>query len=495
MTDTAFDPATVPPFPIITLELRDDDTVSVNGAPVAIGMDESPRDAGLRAAAQVVAAQGLDAARVRALSPDGEHHLVVTAAGGVYDGKPPASTTATRERRGGTRGGKALGIGIMAVLVAVLAVVAVFAVRTFTAAPAPVASGPALPPGYHANAPVLAPPGYSEVANWALKVDDAYTPALIPGDRLAIVTDADQFELVDTKNGKVTWQGAGTPDGQDGVHYTHIGTRPALASSSNGQLELWALDLKTGGKTRSTTVATSTQAQVSYLGSSPLIDLGDQTVDIITASDVVRRDVPVTAKPILATDAGDVIAASSTHYWTIPAKGQTTSRAMPVPPNASGDPQLITATDDQHLLVIWPTRYDNVSIAALVDIATGAVTYSAPIPPDSISDGDPLVRSVDASTACIGSVFIDFQRLPRIKPVDQFDCSLIGGNTMYGQQNNLVSAVTDDDNGSVTAKPFTTDTTLDPTLPAAVSADTAYVVAEKVDATYVYALPAQGGSK
>lgn len=500
MTDTTFDPGTVPPFPVITLELREDDTVIVNGAPAPIGMDESPHEAGLKAAGQVIASLGLDAARVRAVSPDGEHYLVVTTDGTAYDAPAPQTVKDTAAAGGNSRG-RALGIGIFALMAAILVVVAVFAVRTISAQlkPVPVASGPAHPQGWHANAPILAPPGYSQVANWALKVDESYTPTVIPGNRLAIVTDQGDFELVNTKNGKVTWQGAGKPDGQNGIHYTHIGTRPALASGENGQLTLWALDLDTGGKSRATTIQTSSQAKISYIGSAPLIDLGDQTVDIVTAAKVVQRDVPVTAHAILATDQGTVIAADERNYYTIGTTGQPVSKPLPKPNEAVsvvGDPEYVTATDDNHLLVVWPTHYGNMDLASLVDISTGQIVLTSPIAPGLFNGSQTLERSVDGTTACLGEVFVDYgTQTPRIMQVDGFECQVIDGNTLYGPEQNTLSAMTVTDGSEAASQPFTDDSSVHPTLPAAVSGGLAYVVAQKVDAYYVYALPKLGGQQ
>lgn len=483
MTD-AFDPTTVPPFPVVTLDLRDDDTVAVDGQPIDIGPDESPRDAGIAAVAARARAQGLQAVRVRATSPDGTHLMVITDEGAPYALEDPTADAAA-PKRGQRRTGVLVLAGACVVAVALGGGITAFAIGSHR--PAPVATASPTPPNQGSQLPVLAPPGYSQTAAWAVKVTDQTSPVLIDADRIAAVDDSGNLRIINTETGQTTWRGSGAPSGRAGINYSHVENRPVLASASSQALTLWPIDTKDGGKTAGTSVNIGSSATVSYLGSAPLIDLGDQTVALLTSKGLVRKDIPVTSSAVLATQ-DSVVAANADHIWTLPASGKAQEVDMSKPDGASGQPDLISAANDSTLIVMWPTSDQSTDIATLVDVDDGSTIATARVDARSADDRSTPVTSATSKTLALGSLFIDYGQKPAIVEVPDFSPTVVDGDTVYGLADNAPVAATRNGSSFKTEK-FSNLNTDDRTTPAAVTGGQAFVVAEKVESTFLYALP------
>jgi hypothetical protein len=484
MTD-AFDPTTVPPFPVVTLDLRDDDTVAVDGQPVDIGPDESPRDAGIAAGAARARAQRLQAVRVRATSPDGTHLMVVTDEGRPYALEDPTAATEATRRRSQKRTGTFIVAGATIVVLALGGGITAFAIGSQR--PAPVVTASPTPPNQGSQLPVLAPPGYSQTAAWAVKVTEQTPPVLIDADRIAAVDDTGNLRIINTQTGRTTWRGAGAPSGRAGVAYTHVENRPVLASASSQSITLWPIDTKAGGKTAGTSVNIGARGTVSYLGSAPLIDLGDQTVALLTSKGLVRKDIAVTATPVLATQ-DSVVAANGEHVWTVPASGKTKEAPMVKPKGATGQPELISAASDSTLVVLWPTNDQSTDIAALVDVDTGSTIATARVDARSADKRDAPVQSATSKTLALGSLFVDYGKNPAIVQVEGFTPTVVDENTVYGLEDNAPVAATRDGSRFTTEK-FSDVDTDDRTTPSAVTGGQAFIVAQKVENTYLYALP------
>jgi outer membrane protein assembly factor BamB len=476
-----FDPATVPPFPVVTLDLLDDSTVTVNGRSVDIGPDEPPTEAGIAAVAHVVKDQGLDAVRVRATSPDGTHLMVVTATGVAYDITPAEKSSASRPR------GRRLIVGGVTVLAMLLAVGGVVGVVSANK-PEPVvtAETPGKPPGYLANLPVLAPPGYAQKAAWALPVQPRSEPVLLDDGRVVIVDDEGNLTIVNSSTGAVTWQGSGGPTGQSGIHATTVENRPVLAAASSTELTLWPLDVADTAKVAGTPVDLGASGEVSYLGSAPLVTLSDQTVALLTEDGVKRVDVPVTSTAILATQSA-VIAANAESWWVVPATGEPSRSHLPRPFGITDGPVLISAADDSHLIVVWPTD-DDTDVVTLVDLDANEIVAKATVPSGAIRDDTAPARSPSDTTMTLGNTYLDYGPHPQVITLGDVVAAVVDNRSVYGTRDRE-PVVARFDGTAFTVTPFTTLTTDDTALPAAVTPDHAYVVAEKVDTTLLYALP------
>jgi hypothetical protein len=476
-----FDPTTVPPFPVVTLDLRDDSSITVNGAPVDIGMDEPPTDAGIAAVAKIARDHGLEAIRVRATSPDGTHLMVVKADGTPYDITPPDTAAADSGKR------RRVVVGGAAVLAMVLVAGGVGAVVLTTGSePAVVAPTAAQPPGYLANLPVLAPPGYGQKAAWSVPVQSRSTPVLLEDGRVVVVDNDGNLAILDGATGSVTWRGNGGPTGQAGIHATTVENRPVLATAGSTALTLWPLDTDDTARVPGTSVDIGASGEVSYLGSAPLVTLSDQTIALLTEDGVKRVDVPVTSTAILATQ-DTAIAANAKSWWTIPTAGEPVKNDLPGPRGVDYDPTLITAADDTHLITVWPTDDNATDLVNLIDLETNTIVAAAKVPSGTVRDDTAPIHSTTGTTLTLGGIFIDYGEAPQIVAVDEVVPAVIDGDTIYGTQDREpVVARLEGDSFEVT--PFTTLSTDDTTVPAAVVADYAYVVAEKVDSTLLYAL-------
>lgn len=477
-----FDPTTVPPFPVVTLDLRDDSSITVNGAPVEIGMNEPPTDAGIAAVAKIAQDNGLEAIRVRATSPDGTHLMVVKADGTPYDITPPdtSAADATKRRR------RLVGGGAVLAMLVVSGGVAGVVVAT-RPEPAPVATTAAPPPGYLANLPVLAPPGYAQKAAWSLPVQSRSTPLLLEDGRVVVVDNDGNLAILDGADGSVTWRGSGGPTGQAGIHATTVENRPVLATANTTALTLWPLDTDGRARVPGTSVDLGASGDVSYLGSAPLVTLSNQTVALLTEDGVKRVDVPVTSTAILATQ-DTAIAANAESWWSIPTSGEPTRSDLPRPTGVEGEPVIITAADDTHLVVVWPTDVDATDVATVVDLDENKIVATAEVPSGSVRDDTAPIHSPKGDTLTLGEMFIDYSTDPQIVALDELTPAVVDGTTIYGtQEREPVAARLDGETFTIT--PFTTLSTDDTAVPVAATTDYAYVVAEKVDSMLLYALP------
>lgn len=483
MTDE-FDPSTVPPFPVITLQLHDDDTVTVDGRPVEIGMDQAPTEAGIEAVTDRVIADGLRAVRVRATSPDGTRFMVVTDQGKAY----PLAIAANTEKKAPSRAARAVVIGAAALVVlGGVAGATAFAIATSQSQPAPSPSW--TPPNAGANLPVPAPPGYGQAASWAVEVNKSIAPVMVDGSRIALVDTTGALTVLDTDTGKPVWNGSGRVDAQGGIHVSTVEGTPVLTTSSSSTISLWALD-KTATTVEPVIIKTGTRATVTYLGSAPLIDLGSQTIALIVNGALTRVDVPVTATPVMATTSG-AIAANSAHWWNLSADTQPIEHDMPNPQGVGAQPTLISAADDDHLIVLWPGTNSSSGTAALVRLSDNTIVAEASVPTHSIDARDIPIRSTTGQSVVLGSLYVDYGPNPRLVSVPNLRPAAVHGSTIYGTVSSApVSATLSGDAFTIT--PFTAVKGVATAVPAAVTDTQAFVIAKKVEDTLLYALPRQG---
>lgn len=479
-----FDPTRVPPFPVINITLKDDDTVTLDGKPVEIGLDQSPKDAGMKAAASRCAELGLDSVRVRAVGPDGTHLMVVTAEGAVYplnDDSAPVAKSGRAPRRG-------LGIALATavVVVAVGAGVGVWAAVNANPAPTPSAFET---PGAGANVPVVAPPGYSQKAAWSVPVNDNVTPLLVAADQIAFVTAENRLQIRDTATGRTLWQAQGRQSLRGDIHTTTISGVPVLATDSSGSITVWPLESAEDGPVPAVSFPTGSRAEVSYLGSTPLVDLGDQTVQVIGPDGAVQLDVPVTATAVLATPT-DVVAYSETSLWSIPLEGEPQESALPAPAGAVGAPTAVTAANDTHLIALWATAEPGTGIAALIDVPSATILDAVEVTARAVRQDDIPLHSVNADTMTVGNLFIDYSAVPTVLELADVDPETINGNTVYGTKDGRAISATRNGDG-FTVQPFPRAATGKDTLPAAATNSNAFIVADKVGDTFLYALPRQ----
>ena len=478
---TEFDPAAVPAFPVARIQLTAYGTATVYGTPVPVTGSGSPTEDAVIVVADLARQEGLDAIRAQAVTPDGEHLMVVTSDGHVYD-----ITPAAEPEKKGRRNGVLIGAAALGVLALVGAGTAV-AVNV-TQKPAPVASStPYTPPGAGVQLPVLAPPGYSQIADYAIPLSKSSEPRALPDGRIAVT--GTKLQLIDPDTGKTVWTAdSAGPKGTD-VHYSVVGGKPVLASASNRSLDLWPLYLDDTTDVPSTSFELNTKADVSYLGSSPLVSLPSQTVGFVTADGIKTRDLPVTATAVFAAD-DTVTAIDSKTWWSVPLEGKPEPHPLPKPDGAESI-VLASAADDTHLIVVWDT--DDDQVATLVDLESNTLVATAPVDDGAVRDRDEPIRAQGNATLTLGRIFIDYGKRPVIVDLGKLVPSSVDGNIVYGTQDRDAVVGTVNAAG-VATRPFTAEELPeDPALPLIATTDRVWVVATKLDQRLLYALPPTEG--
>ncbi len=482
MSDIDLD--TVPAYPVYRLEVDTAGAVSVDGVTIATGDDAT--QAAIDHVVNLLQADGHDAVRVIAVTPEGTDRMVIEADGSTHivvehvdDGKMAL---------GGRRVSRRAVIASL-VTVAGLAVIGAatpVAIALTRPAPAPVATV-APPPGAGEQLPVLSPPGYDQTAAWAVSIRTNTEPVFLPDGRIAITTEGGDLRILDPETGKTVWKGNGSPRSGQQLAATTIGGYDVLATARSGALTVWPLYLE-DSIVDSVDYKLPRGAEVTFLGTEPLIVLPDQTVGFVTADGITRQDIPVTARPVMTTGDG-VIAVDADKIYTITSKGEVTATPY-AQPKGAGKITGLSATDPKTLIIVWNDgEQDTVGV---VDVATGDVEASATTRNAGVRGETPPLHAVDGPTLTYGNVWIRYDSNPDVRPLGNFTPTAITGNIVYGTSSRQAGWINVlDDQPQVT--PFTTqELPLDPISPSGITKDMAWIVADKVETTYLYALPRIG---
>ncbi len=472
------DPKTVPAFPVVNLAMAVDGAVTVDGRPVEVAPGQTPAAAGVAAVAELVRDQDLGAVRVRAAAPEGVFQMVVSADGEAIDTTPPPPAPR------GPRPRLLLGIGAAAGCVVVLgaATVGVLAIadeadqppaQTQTATPEPL-------PGAGANLPVATPPGFASRATWAVPVDPRSTPLVRDDGSVVVTTPSGDLNMLDPATGRTRWTGTGA---RGALALSEVQGRHVVAATSSSELHLWPLDVTDPARTPAVDLPlTARRAEVTHLGSSPLVTLENQTVAVFDGEGLVRRDVPVGADPVLARHDG-IVAVGDDAWWLITADADPVRHALPRPDGASGAPLAVSAADDATLVITWPVAGPT-DLAALVDIATGRITAQAAVDDAAIGADDVPLHDPTGQTMTLGTLFVDYSPEPAILELPDITPTAVHGHTILGTVGRAAAVLEAGDD-----EPRIYDESTSATAPLAVTDDYAYVMADKVDQTLLYAVP------
>jgi hypothetical protein len=481
------DPDKVPVFPVINLEVTSDGEVLVDGRTVPRADGVSPAKAGVAAVAQAVQDKELDAARVRAVAPEGEYTMVVWADGEAVDTTAAPVIPAAPARR---RVIQITAAATGAVVLIAAGTIAVVATTGDDPAPAPSASVVALP-GEGANLPVQAPTGYGQSAIWSVPVSSEPQVMITPdGGVLASPTEDGKISIFDPATGTATWHGR---DPIDDLHLSHFGERPVLAADSQGTLHLWALDTTDPAGISPTTIDLgSDKAEVTYNGTAPLIELPDQTVALLDGKSAtpIRRDVPIGATPVAATPT-HVIAVGPGAWWTITADADPVRHSLPKPKQAVGDLTAAIAVGGNQLAVAWGTADSDEEVLALVGLDRNTIRATSTIRSTAFdSDAEPL-RDPAGSTRTLGSVLLDIGADPVIADLGDITPEAVIGRTVYGTSERAPAVATWSPDG-VNLEVIEGPGEIEPI--AGLTEGVAFVVTSKVDETFLYALPRTEGT-
>ncbi|MGO0605298.1 hypothetical protein [Brevibacterium linens] len=479
---STLNPEDVPPFPVYALEY-DGDTVLLDKVIVEPAVGQELTEAGLQAVARKASDAGLDAVRVRVVTPDDTHLMIVNSEGDAEDITPSDEPTKPSRRKRG------LIIGAAVLTLALLAGGGVAVGKAIKAANTePVAAAPPPIPGEHAAIPIGLPPGFGSTADWSLPVADGRPPVVMNNGQVLLTTPDDRLEIHETKRAQTVWSSSTVPNGTTPIVETTWTDRPVLASATGRALTLWPLDLDDKSNVPAVEVDLNAQADVTYAGSAPLIDLGDYTVAVPAENGVQRVSVPPGTHPVAA--GNDIIVSvgdNSIAKTAFTSKATSTTTDFERPKGTKGAPTSAIGLTPTRAVVTW--KADKKETTALVDTEKGKVLATI----DGRAPRVEELPQVDetAGTALAGSYFIRYDGdKPKIVDLDVASRdAVLDGNHVYttNQDGPLDLKVSGNKVVPSAWEPLAPD---DPP-PAAVATDAAYVLAEKVDQSILYRAPRQ----
>ncbi|MEE1652170.1 hypothetical protein V1260_15415 [Brachybacterium sp. J144] len=485
-----FDPATVPPYPVIILTGADDpDNVTVDGAPIT-GTDAYDR--ALATCAQRATELG-GAVRVRGISADGTiWPMVVTSTGELHDLSDHPDSPSRPKGRPLSR--RALLIGGAALLLGGGTVAGVLRYRTLTAAVPP--PPPPLYPGAGANLPVLPPAGIDTVAQWAVTIEPDATPVQLTDGRIVLITSGGALVILDELTGQLQWTGRSTGR-LDTVRELTVADHPVLASYSTSEASFWPLDNPSTPSPQTLALETSNVEALITSGPMPAWVLEPQTVTFLARDVLATVDVPVPAQAA-GTHDGMVVAVGPTGWIAI-----TDQNAASTSPLAGipADYELLQARvlGPDHLASLWVNERGDVATLTLHELPGGDLAaHLEDLEAPSHNDLNEPRRSPDESTWVWGYFVIRpntetplaaLTGLPGPDPEDDrpgpLEVTALTNLALWGTVDQTPARY-DLDTGAITYHD------LDAALPVAESTDgtLAYVIATRLDQTSLYALPA-----
>lgn len=477
-TTTEFDPTTVPVFPVLTVEVLDNELL-VNGRIEPIPAGTATTDAAVAAAAAAIARRGLDHCRVSAVVDGTAYPLVVGADGSRHDLSTPARTRgrAATSRTGRTPRAWVLPVAVM-VLALVTAGVVVATVHQFRSSTQPTAAV-AEPAPSPTELPVLPPDGWSTRATWSVPLASLTRTAVVTHDGIVLaVTADDRLTAHDAATGVALSRGKLDGAFKAGPVLTRVDDQQVVAAVTSRHLYWWP-DARNLADVRQ--VALTSRAQVSFAGSSPLVTLPGQHAATVVAGQLSDRTIPAGAQAIRA-DGPTVTALDAVgRLWRL----SKSEPYVPAPTSALKAPQrgqvpTLLGSTGSYLMVGWrPVAGGTSGSLAIVNLAGQTVATHTTA---ALRAGDDWVAGSRAAVAA-GHAFTASS--PRIVPISDttWRSVRIVNDTIYGTTGGRDSATLDPDSGKVVRQQ-------NPTAAAPLAADTdhAYVAADTPDGPVLYAL-------
>lgn len=365
-TETDFDVATVPPFPVITIDITptpEGDRLLVDGLEV-VPSCQPMTDAAVAAAANAIRSRHLRAARVAA-NVDGQRWiLVVDEDGNRY----PLTEQKEQPRR------HPIWLVPLSAAAAVAMVAIGIGVWAWTRpAPAPATAPP--PTATPAELPVLTVDGWSTHAIWATPRGGDSNAVVDPASHNVITATENEVVMIDREIGNVVARAPLMSNVTAGPELTTIdGVRSIVVVTPNA-LVWWPAARLEMGAAKSLPLAQ--QHEVVLTGSSPLVIRPDQEAAVIVDGAWSRRTVPAGATAVRA-DGGTLVAVDERGRITT----VTTPAAYPPNPNQLAAPAQdaraqFMGTSGNVLVLGWSYNTDKqhqVRETRVYDVTSGRVT-------------------------------------------------------------------------------------------------------------------------
>ena len=481
--DPGFDPATVPPFPVLTLHLDEAaETVTLDGAPVERAPGQELRDAGIDAVVAQLTARQLEAVRVRVTTPgDDAWRMVVTADGDTYDTTPPEEGE-TATRAGLNRRRLLLGGGALALLGAAGGGAALALPRLR----APKAPPAWQVPGAGAQVPVAPPPGFSGRARWSIPGGRSADVCVLSSGHIGTVSDDGVLTLRHPDTAQPQWAGASAPDAiHDARRITWDG-QDCIGVTTAAQLGIWSLTAPpvAGAPVAPTTYRLEQGFRAELNGPGPFIELPDWFVDLPAAQMGTRRiTIPAGTRAGLRQADGTLHAIGADHVDHLDAQGSKTGEhRLALSDAPTQTPVAVWATGPETVLTAWRIRGG--SRLALIRPADGAVLMDKAVP--ERIDQKTRTRDLGSSLLLVGSVLVSTGAQPFARVLEDFTATAADGATLYGTHQRQPATLRLKRDASPTPWRTFTDTDVPPRV---ITEGAAYIVAPTLDQTVLYAAP------
>ena len=318
------------------------DRVRVEPAP-----GQSPREAAIAAIAKKAKDHQRDAVRVVVTNAENERwKMIVTAQGATIDLSDEHS--AETKTTGKKKPLLVAGGGVLVVVVAASVTAAVLITDSpddetvgtegsGTGAEAPAAWEA---PDAGAQVPVGLPDDYSTTATWVTPItegsgvmelsNDKLSSDTLSNDTLAMIGPEGNLQAIDAQTAQPQWYSTEAPEEMADVHQSTWAGEPVIAEVTSSQLRIWPIPTDSTPQPAPATepvqphsvephtVELAHQADVTFIGDSPLIDLGDYVVAADAGDGTLTEvGIPAGADPLLVSD-GEVVSIDDTHLYHSP---------------------------------------------------------------------------------------------------------------------------------------------------------------------------------
>lgn len=422
----AFDPATVPPFPVLTLHLDEaTDEATLDGAPIDPVSGQTVREAGIAAVVRRLEAQQLEAVRVRVTTPgDEEWRMVVTADGQAHDTTPEEQA---QQRQGFTRRRLLAGGAGVAMLGVIGGAAAAFGPRLLGGNEPP----PWQVPGAGAQIPVAVPAGFDSRARWAVPVGRSADVGRLDTGHIVTVSNEGTMTVRHPQTAQPQWSGAGAPDALNGVRRLSWSGADVIAVATSSTLHVWPLTVTRDGPVPSTaTHSLDTTTRAELHGPSPFIELEDWFVDVPADNMGTRRlTIPAGTRAALREENGALhtIGPDRVHHLD-PSGARTAEHRLNMDRGPAQMPAGVWGAGPEAVIAAWAD--DRQTRLTLIRPRDGAALMDTSVA--ERIDQRTKVRRLTDTLVLLGSTLVSTGPSPFARQMTKFNPTAAHGTTLYG---------------------------------------------------------------
>lgn len=282
-------------------------------------------------------------------------------------------------------------------------------------------------PNAGAEVPVGLPDDYAPTATWVTPVMQGsgvmeLSSDKLSNDTLAVIDSEGNLQAIDAQTAQPQWYSRQAPDEMADVHETTWAGEPVLAEATSSQLRIWPIptDSQPAPTSQASpdsqpvqphTVELAHQADVTFVGDSPLIDLGDYVVAADAGDGTLTEvQIPAGAEPLLVSD-GEVVSMDDTHLYHSPINTDDHSDSQD---SDSTELAHHSAVQNDRPLSVWPLTtevvaglYEGEDDESILQVFNSngerlITSYLDSTP----TDQDTALVDPEAETAVIGSIGI-----------------------------------------------------------------------------------------